>query len=157
MVPGSGSARYIIKERRFPIMKRQRFVLLGLLGLPLLLYPILKWRSIQSWNTDTVIRLPGLDNDNSETSERIQFRDPAPGDVVSHQVHVERGNRSDKSKKTITLGFENKSNIIITKEGTVHTTQPLCSVNSRIGDDIMKCGRLNQTYMEEMMSVPVVG
>ena len=132
-------------ERRFPIMKRQLFVLLCLLGLPLFLYPILKWRSIQSWTyTDTVIRLPGLklDNDNSETSERIQFRDPTPSpDVVSHQVHVETG------KKTITLGFET----------TVHTTQPLCSVNSRIGDDIMKCGRLNQTYMKEQMSVPVVG
>ena len=72
-----------------------------------------------------------------------------PG-TVSYNV---RNNIDSK----ISLGFESKSDIIITKESTVHATQPLCSVNSRVDGDIMKCGRLNQTYMEEKMSMPVAG
>ena len=145
-------------------MKRKPFVVTVLLSLPFLLYLILKWEPIQWRNSDTVIRVPlpgldlGLDNDNSETSETVKFRDPSPSpDVVSHQVHVEKSNRSDEGKKIITLGFENKSKIIVTKESTVHATQPLCSVNSRVDGDIMKYGRLNQTYVEEQMSMAVTG
>ena len=141
-------------------MKRKLFALRVLLSLPLFLYLVLKSEPIQWRHSDTVIHVPlhGFDNGNSETSERIQFRhlSPSPA-VVSHQVYVERGNRNDESKKTITLGFENKSNIIVTKESTVHATQPLCSDNSRVDDDIMKCGRLNKTYVEEQMSIPVTG
>ena len=129
--------------------KLKLFVLFGLLLLCLM---ILHWGSLQLRHTDAVIPLTGLDNDNIGTLERLHFWDPAlpsPLDVVSHQVDVERRHGSDESKKTITLGFETKN--------TTHTTQPLCSVNGRVDDDIMKCGRLNQTYMKEKMSVPVVG
>ena len=109
------------------ISKKRFCTLFGLLALPLLLVSFLQWRPSQ-----------------------LRYSSQYTPDTVSYSV------RNNIDSKT-SLGFESKSNIIVKKESTVHATQPLCSVNSRVDGDIMKYGRLNQTYMEEKMSVPVAG